>query len=272
MDDATRKINARMLACLTAGDSDGFFQIAITDLKRRIVGDLTKNMRMSPQDAEDCVFEVLKNIYIRQSSGNFTSPASPVDYLWQASRNQALTLINRRTSEAEARGDDAYLAGNGLSGFRRGIKSLSQQDAHGDGGAHGAAQAPMPPRAAIVDLRTATVLVESLLDDTEGEPEPGRLVEVVALAISRLTPPLAEVTEYLLRNGFEVQAEDAARELEIAKPATFRKRKERAYAQLRIEIPRALKELGVSWRNIYDAVEAGRAEFPSDDDDGADMS
>jgi len=272
MDEAIREINARMVTCLTAGDFDGFFQIAITDLKRRIVGDLIRNMGMSLEDAEDCVFEVLKNIYLRQRSGNFTSPASPVGYVWQASKNQALTLINRRSSEGEAGGDAAYLAGNGLSGFRRGIKSLSQQDAQRDDGAQGAAQPQTPTRAAIVDLRTATVLVEGLVDDTESEPEPGRLVEVVTLAISRLTPPLAEVAEYLLRNGFEVQAEEAARELKIAKPATFRKRKERAYAQLRIEIPRALKELGVSWRNIYDAVEAGRGEFPSDDDDVADMS
>ena len=269
MDEETREINERMVICLTAADLSGFFQIAIKELKARIIGDLVKNMRLSREDAEDCVFDVLRNVYIRCNDGNLPSLESPIDYLWHASRNQALALLKRRKSEAEDRNQAEYVAGNGVRGFRNKAKSLSERDAARGGDASRTAQTTIQvTRAVLLDSRAAAILAESLLDDTE--PEPDRLVDVVALAMSRISPLLAEVIEYQLINGFDSKLADAARQLGVTHPSTFRKRKERAYAQLRVEILVAMDELGVDRQlYIHEATEQQVVEFPSiDEDDG----
>ena len=266
MDDAARKINERMMACLKRSDFDGFFQVAVRDLRPRLIGDLVKNMRLSIEDAEDCVFDVLKNIYIRCNDGDMPQLESPSNYLWRASKNRALNLIDRRRKETKQQGDAEYLAGHGLRGYRSVARSLSEHDSvrsdvRGSAitGTH---------RAVLLSPLAATVLAEGLLDETE--PDPSRLVEMVQLALSRLSRVNAEVIEYQMNNGFDSKLVDGARQLGLL-PATFRKRKERAYAELRVQIVTAMSELGLERRRYADDIrEEQLFEFPSSEENEAD--
>ena len=206
-------LSARLMDLWAHGERQDFYRTLVAEAFPMIARRVASRRGIPFEDAQDCVGDALQTFHSKADNLNVENPFA---YITTSAMNAACTLHRRRKREEDAL-----------------IEAMWSQD---------------PVDA--ISPTWAVLAVEETLVDVEAEPI--WAVDVIELAIEKLGPRQQQVIRYLARQDFDFDRGDLAGLSRVAgadlgmKPATFRKTKERAYARLRIEIPAAVQDLGVT--------------------------
>lgn len=241
-------VSALFLEAWDNGSEDAIYRLLAIEVAPRLLSHLASAYRLQEADCEDC----LSNAYDRFAPAihSRTLIRNPYAYFFKTGINAALQLLRDQQGQL--------------------IDADQPADAVADPGG------PDAVWVAFSDLQPdlAVELVEDAV--SEVEVEDFWAVEIVRLAVGRLSPALRRVTESLLYKDlafgeagaadFDYSAEDSGAELDM-KPGTFRTAKHRAYAAIRELVPALIIEMGITPpERAEEAIfPEGRGRFMGDD-------
>ena len=241
-------VSALVLEVWANGSEDTIYRLLAIEVAPRLLSHLASAYRLQEADCEDCLSTAYDRFAPAISSRKLIG--NPYAYFFKIGINAALELL---------RGQRAELIDQGQS-----ADSVVDQETTDQ------------VWTALSDLQPdlAVELVEDAV--SEVEVEDFWAVEVVRLAVERLSPALRRVTESLMHKDlafgeagaadFDYSADDTGGELGM-KAGAFRTAKHRAYATIREMVPALIVELGIAPPERAEAAifPSGRGRFLSDD-------
>ena len=232
VDGAEGPVAAALLEQWQVGDDAAVYRVLAVEVAPRLLSHLRRAFRLQDADGQDCLSEAYDRFQPAVRSRKVL--ANPYAYFFKVGINAALELLRERKAEllhpsvnveAACAGDDTTDAFGAID----------------DG-----AGTPDPA------LRVVMELVEDAV--SELEVEEFWAVEVVRIAVERLSPGLRRVAQLLMYRDlafeaggnadFDYQAQSAGNDLGM-KAGAFRTAKHRAYAAIREAVPALIIELGL---------------------------
>jgi len=248
IDVASSSVSAMVLETWQTGTDEAVYRLLAIEAAPRLLSHLARAYRLQEADCQDCLSAAYDRFAPAVQSRRVLT--NPYGYFFKIGINAALELLREQQAE--------------LIDAARPAESIADPEATD---AVWAAFSDLHP-----DL--AMELVEDAV--SEVEVEDFWAVEVVRLAVQRLSPGLQRVTQSLMHKDlafgeagaadFEYAAQDTAAELGM-KPGAFRTAKHRAYAAIRDMVPALIIELGIAAPERAEAAifPDGRGRFLSDD-------
>jgi DNA-directed RNA polymerase specialized sigma24 family protein len=254
------------------GDFRAFYGTVTVELCPRIHRYLARRFRLDDDECDDCTSEILENLVERQNRDR-SIIHDPYNYIFRGAINAAHDLMRGRIRDREVA--EGWRDINGVERQRR---DLSKGDYAGSDAQVLVAQkgvaGPSPATGRLFPLAWASLVVEEMTGEVEVEGEFAR--EIVQTAITRLTPSLRRVIEYVMYEDFDYKSGDIAYSAQEGATAlgmtvgAFRTNKSRAFEDLRALIPQVVRELGISLRHrVAEVGIAVSRVLPSDDDPAA---
>jgi RNA polymerase sigma factor (sigma-70 family) len=236
-------------------DLASFCGLVLEHLNPRINAYLKRRFRVDNEDCEDCVAIAIEALISRPD--HWEVVRDPQSYLYASAINAARDLLRERKRQ-----HDLVRDLGGADEYQDHTLEETQLEADDNFEATGPLPLPNALHSSQLDaLRNSTfagnpsiseewanIVVGELFD----EYEPASwATEIVSAAIAKLPPSLRVVVEHLaqqpldFRTGdFDYQSRNAQSDLGIS-AGTFRTRKTRAYAKLKILIPKTISALGI---------------------------
>lgn len=252
---ASEAVAASLLALWHGGTEDAVYRFLAIDVAPRLKLHLRSAFSLQEADCEDCISAAYDRFSPAVRSRKIL--ANPYGYFFKVGINAARELLRERRAESI----DAAVEPDGV---------LAPEDADAPQSTETVSAGLEPPVACAVEL------VEDAV--SEVEVEEFWAVEVVRLAVERLSPGLRRVAQALMYKDlsfegasvvdFDYAARETAAELGM-KAGAFRTAKHRAYAAIFDAVPALIIEL-----NLVPPERAESAIFPEgrgkflDSDDG----
>ena len=224
-------VAAALLDQWQVGDDAAVYRVLAVDVAPRLLSHLQTAFRLQEADCQDCLSAAYDRFQPAVRSRKIL--ANPYAYFFKVGINAALELLRERKAELL----------NSLVDVKT---ACAGDDTDAFSVVDDAVGAPDPA------VRVVMEIVEDAV--SELEVEEFWAIEVVRIAVERLSPGLRRVAEALMFKDlafeaggaadFDYQAHDAGSDLGM-KAGAFRTAKHRAYAAIREAVPALIVELGL---------------------------
>lgn len=248
-------VAAALLEQWQVGNDAAVYRVLAVDIAPRLISHLRTAFRLQDADCQDCLSAAYDRFQPAVRARKVL--ANPYAYFFKIGINAALELLRERKAELLHPSVDIEAAG-----------ASYDADADAFGAVDDGAGTPDPP------VRVVMELVEDAV--SELEVEEFWAVEVVRIAVERLSPGLRRVAQAVMYKDlafeaggaadFDYPAQEAGPDLGMTAGA-FRTAKHRAYAAVRDAVPALIVELGLEPPERAEAAifPDGRGRFLAED-------